>query len=150
MWVVGVLYAINPIISDYKFITLHKILKAGEITIITRNTPHCYYLYRDQPMGFEYDLAQEFADYLGVEAKVKITENWSQMVTELKNGNAALIAAGITITPKRQKRVAFSNGYMDIQQHIISHRNGAKIKNISRSCRKNHPRPNGNSLPGAA
>ena len=131
LWVVGVLYAINPIINNYKFVTLHKILKAGEITIITRNTPHCYYLYRDQPMGFEYDLAQEFADYLGVEAKVKITEKWSRMIAELENGTAAFIAAGITVTPSRQKRVAFSDGYMDIQQHIISHRNRAKIKNVS-------------------
>jgi len=131
LWVLGVLYAINPIVSGYKFITLHKILKAGEMTIITRNSPHCYYLYRDEPMGFEYDLAQEFADYLGVALKVKIIENWSRMVPELMNGNAALIAGGITITPQRQKRVAFSDGYMDIQQHIISRRNGSKIKTVN-------------------
>ncbi len=131
LWVLGVLYVINPVISDYKFITLHKILKAGGMTIITRNTPHCYYLYRDEPMGFEYDLAQEFADYLGVELEVKIAENWSRMLPELKNGNAAIIAAGITITPQRQKQVAFSDGYMDTQQHLISHRNRAKIKNVN-------------------
>lgn len=131
LWVLGVLYAINPLISNYKFITLHKVLKAGQMTILTRNSPHCYYLYRDEPMGFEYDLAREFADYLGVEFKVKIAENWNQMVAELKKGNAALIAAGITITPQRQKRAAFSNGYMDIQQHIISRRNRSKIKNIN-------------------
>jgi membrane-bound lytic murein transglycosylase F len=131
LWVLGVFYAINPLISNYKFITLHKILKAGEMTILTRNSPHCYYLYRDEPMGFEYDLAQEFAEYLGVELKVKIAENWRQMIAELKNGNAALIAAGITVTPQRQKRAAFSKGYMDIQQHIISHRNGSKIKTVN-------------------
>ena len=131
LWVLGVLYAINPIVSGYKFITLHKILKAGKMTIITRNSPHCYYLYRDEPMGFEYDLAQEFADYLGVALKVKIAENWSRMIPEVKNGSAALIAAGITITPQRQKQVIFSDGYMDIQQHIISHRNRSKIRNVN-------------------
>ena len=130
LWVIGVLYAINPIIEDYRFITLHKILKAGQMTVITRNTPHCYYLYRGEAMGFEYELAREFADYLGVELNVKIVDNWKKMIPELKKGHAALIAAGITITPKRQKRVAFSDGYMDIQQHIISHRNRPKIKNI--------------------
>ena len=131
LWILGVLYAINPIINDYRFITLHKILKAGQITVITRNTPHCYYSYRDEPMGFEYDLAQEFAEYLGVELKIKIAENWKRMLPELKSGTAAVIAAGITITPKRQKRAAFSDGYMDIRQHIISHRNNPKIKNVS-------------------
>lgn len=131
LWVIGVLYAINPIINEYRFITLHKIIKTGQITVITRNTPHCYYLYQDEPMGFEYELAREFAAYLGVKLKIKIAENWKRMIPQLKNGNAALIAAGITITPKRQKQVAFSDGYMDIRQYIISHRNQAKIKNIT-------------------
>ena len=131
LWGIGVLYAITPIINDYRFITLHKILKSGQITVITRNTPHCYYLYRDEHMGFEYELAREFAAYLDVELKIKIVENWKRMVPELRNGNAALIAAGITITPKRQTQVAFSDGYMDIRQHIIRHRNQAKIKNIN-------------------
>ena len=131
LWILGVLYVINPVINDYRFITLHKILKAGQITVITRNTPHCYYSYRDEPMGFEYELAQEFAEYLGVKLKIKIAENWKRMIPELKSGTAALIAAGITITPKRQKRVAFSDGYMDIRQHIISHRNNTKIKKVS-------------------
>ena len=131
LWILGVLYVINPIISDYKFITLHKIFKAGEITILTRNTPHSYYIYRDETMGFEYELAQEFADYLGVELKMKIAENWKRMIPELKNGNAALIAAGIAITTQRQKQVAFADGYMDIRQHIISRRNHAKIKNVN-------------------
>ena len=131
LWGIGVLYAITPIINDYRFITLHKILKSGQLTVITRNTPHCYYLYRDEHMGFEYELAREFAAYLDVELKIKIVENWKRMVPELRNGNAALIAAGIIITPKRQKQVAFSDGYMDIRQHIIRHRDQAKIKNIN-------------------
>jgi len=130
MWVLVVLYVITPVVRDHEFITLHKILKAGELTLLTSNNPHCYYLYRDEPMGFEYDLAQAFAAYLGVELKVKIAENWDRMLTGLTNGNAAFIAAGITITPQRRKQVAFSDGYMDIQQHIISRRNGSKIKDV--------------------
>jgi membrane-bound lytic murein transglycosylase F len=81
-------------------------------------------------MGFEYDLAKEFADYLGVRLKVKIAENWEGMIQQIKNGSAALIAAGMTVTSKRQKQAAFSDGYMDIQQHLISHRRGPKIKKM--------------------
>ena len=130
LWVIAIYYLINPIVNDYKFVTLHKIKKAGRITIITRNTPHCYYLYRDEPMGFEYDLTREFAEYLGVELKVKIAESWEDMVPMLSNGTGALIAAGMTVTPKRQKQVSFSDGYMDSQQHLIAHRNRSKIKSL--------------------
>ncbi len=73
LWVLAVFYLMNPIVNEYKFDTLHKIIKAGQITVITRNTAHCYYTYRDEPMGFEYELAKAFADYLGVKLNVQIT-----------------------------------------------------------------------------
>ena len=130
LWVLAVFYVMSPIVNLYKFNTLHKIMKAGQITVITRNSAHCYYTYREEPMGFEYELAKAFADYLGVELKVKITEDWQEMIPALANGTGSFIAAGMTITPKRQNQVAFSDGYMDIQQHIISRRNRAKIKKL--------------------
>jgi membrane-bound lytic murein transglycosylase F len=130
LWVLAVFYVMNPIVSLHKFSTLHKIIKAGQITVITRNSAHCYYTYREEPMGFEYELAKAFADYLGVELKVQIAEDWEEMIPLLEDGTGAIIAAGMTITPKRQKQVAFSDGYMNIQQHIISRRNRAKIKKL--------------------
>ena len=107
--------------------TIDDILKAGEITVITRNNAHCYYQYREQAMGFEHDLAQAFADYLGVRLQLKIAEDWEGMIPALLNGSGAFIAASMTITPKRQKQVAFSNGYKEIQQFIIIHRNNLSI-----------------------
>ena len=107
LWVIAVTYVFRPIVEEYKFVTLHKIIKAGQITIITRNTPHCYYLYRDEPMGFEYERAREFAEYLGVELKINLAESWEGMIPELNDGAGALIAAGMTITPRRQNQVSF-------------------------------------------
>ena len=130
LWVLAVFYVINPIVNQYKFNTLHKIIKAGQIAVITRNSAHCYYTYREEPMGFEYELAKEFAEYLGAELKVQIIEDWEEMIPALENGTGAFIAAGMTITPKRQKQAAFSDGYMDIRQHFISRRNRAKIKKL--------------------
>ena len=130
IWALAVLYYINPLVDAHKFATLKKIQKFGELTIITRNSPHCYYLYRDTPMGFEYELAKEFADYLGVKLRVEIAEDWQQMVPALMNGTGDIIAASTPITAKRENQVAFADGYMKIRQYIISHRNNSKIKKI--------------------
>lgn len=111
--------------------TLEGVLSKGEITVITRNNAHCYYLYRDQAMGFEYDLAKAFADFLGVNLDVKIAEKWEGMIPFLMNGTGAFIAASSTKTPKRQQQVAFSREYLTIQQHIIVHRKNQHIKNMS-------------------
>jgi len=130
LWVFAVFYIVNPIVNEHKFSTLHKIKKAGQITVITRNSAHCFYTYREEPMGFEYELAKVFADYLGVKLKVEIFEDWEKMIAALENGTGTFIAAGMTVTPKRERQAAFSDGYMDIQQNVISKRNKIKIKKL--------------------
>lgn len=109
---------------------LDKIRQAGEITVITRNNANCYYLYRDTPMGFEYDLAKIFADHLGVRLRVRVASTWQGMIPELMTTPAAFIAASMTITPSRQSQVAFSRGYMTIRQFIIAHRSNTRIRGV--------------------
>ena len=131
LWTAAVFYIVTPLVGKYRFATLHKILKSGRLTVITRNTPHCYYIYRGQPMGFEYDLAKAFADELGVHLKVKIADSWDAMVPQIENGTAAIIAAGIAISAKRQQQLTFSDGYMEVQQQLIARRDGKKIKRLA-------------------
>ena len=130
VWVLVILYFVHPFTTRHKFVTLHKILKNGEVTVITKNNSHCYYLYRDEPMGFEYELAKEYADYLGVNLKIEVMDKWETMVRNINQGAGAVIAAGISITPGRAQEISFSHGYMVIQPHIITHRNNARIYNL--------------------
>jgi len=109
---------------------LNQILKKGELTVITRNNAHCYYSYRDQEMGFEYDLAKAFAAHLGVSLKVRIAEKWEGMIPDLMDKSGDVIAASMTITPSRSQKVLFSNSYMDIQQHLIVHRENTAIRSL--------------------
>ncbi len=113
-----------------RFVTLDKILKDKKIVVITRNNANCYYQYRGEAMGFEYDLARAFAEHLGVELSLNIAGKWEGMIPSVLKGEGALIAASMTKTPKRMEKVAFSDGYMKIQQHIIVQRNNADIKTI--------------------
>lgn len=129
VWMVVVLCFAYPFVTAHKFVTLHKILKNKELTIITKNSAHCYYLYRDEPMGFEYELTNAFADYLGVRLKIRLADDLESMIPALMDGSAALIAAGIIKTSTRQNEIAFSDGYMEIQHTIITHRNNFKINN---------------------
>ncbi len=108
---------------------LERIEETGVVTVLTRNNGHCYYSYRDTPMGFEYDLAQAFAEYLGVQLNV-ITPRWGDLIESLNNGKGDFIAASMTITPSREKKADFSNSYFDIQQHVILHKDNYRIKTI--------------------
>jgi membrane-bound lytic murein transglycosylase F len=110
--------------------SLQKIRKANEITVITRSNAHCYYIYREQPMGFEYDLAKAFADHLGVKLKVK-TFPWADMIKALNKGKGDFIAASKTITASRKELIHFSRGYLTVQQRVIVHENNHTIEDVA-------------------
>lgn len=131
IWMVVGYYLFRPVITAYQFVTLQRIQKTGQITVVTRNNAQCYYLYRDQAMGFEYEMAQAFADYLGVRLQVKVVDRWEDMVAALNSGSAAFIAASTPIIPNWQTEVAFSDGYMEVEQQIIAHRKNSNIKNAA-------------------
>lgn len=110
---------------------LKKIEETGAITVITRNNAYCYYTYRGQEMGFEYDLAKSFADFLGVRLNIKVSDSWDEIAQELEGGQGDLAAAGLAITPPRLERVDFSRGYFSVQQMLITHKNNQWIKKIA-------------------
>ena len=109
--------------------SLDRIKKSGEIIVLTQNNAHCSYTYRENPMGFEYDLAKAFSRYLGVKLKV-LTPPWERLIQALNKGEGDFIAASMTIVPSRQKEVDFSGGYLRIQQKVIVHTNHLRIKKL--------------------
>jgi membrane-bound lytic murein transglycosylase F len=108
---------------------LDRIIESGELTVLTRNNAHCYYTYRDTQMGFEYDLARAFSNYLGVQLKV-VTTSWEELIPALNEGKGDCIAASLSILPSREKYVDFSNEYLGIQQKAIIHAGHPQIKKL--------------------
>lgn len=88
--------------------------------MITDINAHNYYEYAGRPVGFEYDLAEAFADYLGVELQV-ITPGWDKMIDMLTTGRGDFIAAGLTRVPYWREWVDFSDAYMEKEQAVIVH-----------------------------
>lgn len=119
LFITGLIVAIT-IESTIKVTTdLEDVIKSGEITIITRNTPTTYYIGPEGPTGFEYELAKAFALHLGVVPNVIVQNEFSEILPAISRNEAQLAAAGITHTENRSKYVAFTNSYQDITQLII-------------------------------
>ncbi len=57
-------------------------------------------------MALDYELAKQFADYLGVKLKVTVRQNISQLFDDLDNGNADLLAAGLVYNSERVKKLS--------------------------------------------
>jgi membrane-bound lytic murein transglycosylase F len=109
--------------------SLERIAERGSIIVITQNSGNTYYLYREQPAGFEYDLAAEFARYLNVDLEV-VTPGWLEMFDMLDHAEGDFIAAGVTVVPSRERQVDFSDPYLTVQQEVIVHHDNYDIKSV--------------------
>ncbi len=109
--------------------SFEKIKQAGKIKLLTNIGETSYYLYNNKPMGFDYELALKYAQFLNVELEV-ITPGWNNLFAYLEQGKGDFIAAGLTITSQRLNHVNFSIPYLTIQQKLVYHNDKQKIKTL--------------------
>ncbi|WP_169828928.1 membrane-bound lytic murein transglycosylase MltF [Marinobacterium jannaschii] len=102
-----------PAILSYNSKTqLQVIRESGTLRVVTTNTHSTYFIERDKPAGFEYELVQAFADHLGVEAKFEIASNVGDVMETIQRRDAHLAAAMLTVTADRLRRFDFAPPYM--------------------------------------
>ena len=77
---------------------LPQIQERKELVVLTVNSSVSYFHYRGEPMGFQYELAQQFAKSLGLDLKVKVVKDEEQLVSSLLKGEGDLVAYNLIIT----------------------------------------------------
>lgn len=90
---------------------LESIKEKGVIRIVTTSSPLTYYIRKGEPAGFEYEMTKAFAEHLGVKLDLIVADHFSDIFGVLQQRNAHLAAAGLTVTPQRQKRFDFTPAY---------------------------------------
>lgn len=75
--------------------TLQKIREEGVLHVITRVAPSIYY----NDTGYDYELAKMFANELGVELRVRVAEDNSEVLSVLSRNYAHIGLAGLTQRP---------------------------------------------------
>ncbi|MGL1888327.1 MAG: transporter substrate-binding domain-containing protein [Reichenbachiella sp.] len=98
---------------------LAEIKERGYITAIVENSASGMFLYRGEPMGYEYELASKFAESLEVELKILTSKSLRESYTWLNEGLGDFIAQGLTITRKRKEFVNFSDPHYRIRQVLV-------------------------------
>ena len=73
--------------------------------------PVCYHNADGAPAGLEYDLAKAFAQSLRRDLEI-VEMAWDRQIPALLDGQIDIVMSGISPTPSRAKRVAFSAPYM--------------------------------------
>lgn len=102
---------------------LDQIKQRRVLRVLLRNNAASYFLYRGELMGFEYELAREFADYHGLRLEVVVPPSHRDITTWLLEGRADMALSFIEPSQKQSRLgVAFSRPYHYAQQHVVVHR----------------------------
>lgn len=98
----GVLSTCSP-----KVPLLQRVQTLGTLRVATFNSPTTYYVGATGPVGFEYDLTQEFAEALGLKLEILIAESEAEALNLVLTGRAHL-GAGLSMTPAAEAAASFT------------------------------------------
>lgn len=119
----SLILVVNPAAerSDRRFGDLPAIEERRILRVLTRNNAYSYFVWRGQVVGFEYDLAREFAKRLGVHVRFVVVPTRAGLLTWLRQGRGDLVAAAITPTESRAERgVVFSRPYNFVSEVVVT------------------------------
>jgi membrane-bound lytic murein transglycosylase F len=103
-----------PIATD-----LPDIKENGKLVAITSYSATSYFIYKGQPMGYEYELLQQLADDLGLELEINIAEDLDNFISLLNEGEGDLVAHNLSITKERLQYVDFTEPHNTTHQVLV-------------------------------
>ena len=84
--------------------TRHKALP-DTLRVATLYSPTTYFIYRDEPMGYDYSLVNDFAEAKGMVLDLRVARSMSEAVAMLDSGSVDLLACGVPVTSQFKGRV---------------------------------------------
>ncbi len=111
---------------------LEQILSKGVLRVVTDFNSTSYFIYRGQPMGYQYEMLQELANHLGVKLEVQVNNDLEQKFNMLENDEVDLIAVNLTVTKERKEKMDFTIPHLQTRQVLVQ-RKPANWKQLSAS-----------------
>lgn len=107
-------YAIEPVDFDFD-----KIKERGYLTAVVDNSATSYFIYKGQPMGYEYEMLNWLTDDLGVELKIIKDNSISSALEKVNRGEADVAAFNLTVTKDRKQFVDFTDPLYFVRQVLV-------------------------------
>lgn len=101
-----------------KYRDLSEIQKEGVLRALTVYSSTTYFLYRGEPLGYEFEMLERFAEHLNVKLEMIIAKDMDELIELLNKGKADLLAHGLTVTRDRKKKVSFTD-YLYLTHQVL-------------------------------
>lgn len=109
---------------------LPQLKDSGELVVLTLYGSTSYFIYRGEPMGFQYELSEQFARSLGLKLRVEVARSTRELVDKLLAGEGDLIAYNLPVTKKLKDSLLYC-GEDFITHQVIVQRSGGKARPLT-------------------
>jgi len=89
------------------------------LTAIAAYNSTTYFIYRGEPMGYEYDLLRQFASDHGLALKVIVVQNRDSMFAMLRSGKADIVANRLVPVPADSGLVAYTRALYQVPPVVV-------------------------------
>ncbi len=105
--------------SKHKVNDLEQIKEQGSLTAITDYNSTNYFIYRGQPMGYQYELLRDLAKHLDISLEIVVSNDLEETFNCLRMGDCDLIAINLTVTKDRRSKFAFTTPHSQTRQVLV-------------------------------
>lgn len=107
------------------------IKERGELRVSTLVSPLTYQVINDKASGFDYELAQQFADYLDVDLVIIPRATIDELFDDLDQGNADILAAGLVYNFQRSQNYQAGPSYYSVSQQLVYRMGSPRPKSLN-------------------
>jgi len=108
-------FATEPEVS----IDIPEISKRGYLNALVDNNSVSYFIYRGEPLGYEYELLKRLCQRLRVELKITIISGLEDAINRLNRGEGDIIAFPLTVTTERREWMSFTDTHFTSTQVLV-------------------------------
>ena len=110
---------------------MEMIREYGALKVVTEYNSISYFLYRGQPLGFQYEMLQELANHMNLPLEVSVSNDLGRNFSDLQEGVVDMIAMNLTVTSSRKQHMAFTEPLLQTRQVLVQRKqeDAALIRN---------------------
>ncbi|MDT8393128.1 MAG: transporter substrate-binding domain-containing protein [Bacteroidales bacterium] len=100
-------------------ISLARVLARDTLIALTDYNSTNYFIYRGEPMGYQFEMLKQFADHLDVNLKLVVVNEMDRAFDLLNNEQVDVLAMGLTVTSARKEKVDFTIPQIQTKQVLV-------------------------------
>ncbi len=96
-----------------------QIQASGKLVALTDFNSTDYFIYRGEPMGYQYELLKALAEYLNIDLEITVDNDLERSFRKLQEGKCDLIAINLTVTTERKRILRFTHPIGQTRQVLV-------------------------------